>query len=135
MIFECHARAAIAFAGTPLARVVHQDLSHEMRGDSVKLSPVAPIGARCPSQPQERFVYESGWLERVAGALVPHAACSDFAEFSVSRGHHSGRCGVISGAQPPEQVRQVASVIRHCKLSDARNYNNQQYGVEAPQNN
>jgi hypothetical protein len=53
------------------AGVVEQDASHHLRGDGEELRPTFPARVVLIAETQPRLVYERGWLERMALALVP----------------------------------------------------------------
>ena len=64
--------------------MIHQDLTHVLRGDGDEMRPALPILARAlADQAQKRFVDERGGLKGVSRALTAQVGRSQPAQFPI----------------------------------------------------
>jgi eukaryotic-like serine/threonine-protein kinase len=81
--------AAAAFARVPRARVVHQNLPHQLRGNTEKMRAIAIIRLVLPYQPHVGFMHQRGRLKSVVGAFAPQIAVCQTAQFGVRDRHQT----------------------------------------------
>lgn len=107
---ECdlHRRGA-AFEGVAPARMVHEDASHDLRGDREELRPIVPVHVALRIESQPRFVRERSRLKRMAVALVPERQLCLPPQLVV----HEGRNGVacLRVARTP-RAQEIGDVLR-----------------------
>jgi hypothetical protein len=75
-------------AGTPLGGatapfIVHEDPTHELRGDAQEVGAILDRKSFLPREAQIDFVDQSGSLKRVIGPLLAKVMASDAAEFAI----------------------------------------------------
>ncbi len=80
--------ASGAFAGLFLARVIHQDLSHQSRSNTEEMRPALPAWVFLINQAHIRLVDDRRGLQSVALAFPPQAACGKLVELLV---HQRGK--------------------------------------------
>ena len=85
------------------ARVIHQDLSHDSRGQIKKVRAVLPANLPCTGQAQERFIDQCGRLQGVPLPLASHIASGQPAQLRFhQRNELLERC-VVAVAPSPQQ--------------------------------
>lgn len=82
-----------------LARVVDQNLPHQLSGHAKKMRPALPIGQVLRNQPQVSLVYERGGLQSGGIALAPQVAVSKKMQFAIDDGREQVE-GLFAAAAP-----------------------------------
>jgi hypothetical protein len=65
---------AWSLGGAMPTRVIDEDTTHHLRGQSKELRAILPRQVRLPNEPQVCLVHECGWLQRVVATLAPQIA-------------------------------------------------------------
>ncbi len=87
-VFERQLHIATAtFAGVAHARVVHQDLPHQLGCHAEKMSAVAVIGLVLPHQPHVCFMNKRSRLKSMVGTLAAKITIGQAPQFGVSHRH------------------------------------------------
>jgi len=79
--------ADAALGASVTARVVHQDLPHQMSGHSEEVRSALPIGKALSDEAQERLMDQHGRLQRSRGAPVSEAPLRETALLLVNDRH------------------------------------------------
>lgn len=105
--------SAVPLGGPLLAGMIHQDLTHELRGHSEKMRTVLPIREGLIDEPEIGFVYQRGWLQSMVDLFPPQIVVGEAAEFHVNKGRKSIECRVVAVAPIGEQLSDVMGGFGH----------------------
>src|SRR5262249_5461968 len=89
---------AAAFVGRATARVLDQDLAHQLRRHTVTMSPALPFGEILLDQPQVGLIDERGRLQGVIRALPAKIAVSQFMKLLEYDRHQLVERGLVASA-------------------------------------
>ena len=78
------------------ARIVDQNLPHELRGDGEKMSTILPLWQVLLGQAYVRFMNQRGALQGVIGAFLLKIAAGDAVEFVIDERHQRIERGLVS---------------------------------------
>jgi hypothetical protein len=67
----------------PRSRVIDEYPAHQARSHAKEVGPVAPADLPLIDQSEVGFVYEGGWLQRMAGHLAPQLRACDASQMVV----------------------------------------------------
>jgi len=94
------------------ARMIDQNATHHLRGESDEVQRVAPLHPALIDQSHEGFVNERRGLEGMTGTLVTQIACGKPVEFLVNERCELVERGLIAVAPLDQQPRDVACRLR-----------------------
>jgi hypothetical protein len=78
--------------------MVHQDVTHHLRGNAEKVGPVLPFLRFLADQTQIRLVHQGRALQGVIGALSPETAAGDAAQLFIDQGNQRIPCVLVAVA-------------------------------------
>jgi len=67
--------------------MIHEDASHQLRGNTKKMSPVLPLGRLLMEKTQIGLVNECAALKCVVGAFPPEVVTCDAAQLRINQGN------------------------------------------------
>lgn len=75
--------SATTLSSEPRSRVIDEYPPHQARSHAKEVGPVAPVDLPLLDQSEVGFVYEGGWLQRMAGYLAPQLRACDTSQMVV----------------------------------------------------
>jgi len=90
---------AAAFSGITRARLIDQDLAHEVRSDAQEVRAAAIVGLILCDQADVRFVNQRGRLKRVTGPLVAQLAIGEAAQLGIDQRHQAIKRGLVASSE------------------------------------
>jgi|GEM_PF-3696058 len=109
----------VALVGEPASGMVHQNPAHGLSGDTQKVRPALPRHPPLVNQADIRFVNESGCLEGMVGALMPHAVPGQQTELLVNNRQEPIQGVVVSMAVVQEDAGRFVHVEGHVSSDGA----------------
>ena len=112
---ECDLRRrGSAFEGVSSARMVDEDPSHDLRGDSEELRPVVPVHVALRIESQPRFMREPSRLQGMAVALAPQCQLCLPPQLIVHEWRNGVACLRISRAPRAQEIGDVfRGIVEH----------------------
>jgi hypothetical protein len=118
---QLHPVAAVTFGCPMSTRVIHENLSHDVRGDTDEISPAADVSGRLTDKAQVRLIHQRGALQRVALALTPQVVSSDSMQLVIDQRYKRVERRGISGFPLSQKHRdRLGKLRRHFDLSDKK---------------
>jgi hypothetical protein len=95
------------FGGLPAAQVVHQNVTHHFRSESVELPAVPKGKALVAGHPQPCFVHQCGRLQQRLRPLPAEGGTAEPAQFAVHQRDQLVPRSIVAGAPPLEKFGDI----------------------------
>ena len=99
------------FASVVAAGVVHKNLPHQARGDTIKMFAVLPFGRLLADQPDKSLMDKSGALESMVRSFETEIMARHGAQFFVHEGHQQIKSVAFPGTPAGEQIGNIGRRI------------------------
>jgi hypothetical protein len=106
------AASTTAFSRCTFPRVIDEDPTHELRGDTKEMRAVLPSNVTLIDQFEERLVNQSRRLSGMLGPFTPEITRRHSAQFSIDDWHQGVECFAVATGPARKQFRNVA--VRRC---------------------
>jgi hypothetical protein len=108
---QCDAfESATTLSSEPRSRVIDEYPPHQARSHAKEVGPVAPVDLPLIDQSEVGFVYESGWLQRMAGYLASQRRACDPSQMVVDDRDELVKGVSFAIADREEKVRDFGGV-------------------------
>jgi hypothetical protein len=108
--------SATTLSSEPRSRMIDENPPHQARSHAKEVGPVAPVELPLIDQSQVGFVHQGGWLQRLAGYLMPQLCASDTSQMVVDNRDEPVQgvsFAIADGEQKVRDFGRVRFAIRH----------------------
>ena len=96
-VIQRYSIASISLGGIAAARVLDQNLPHQLRADGQEMFAVLELGRALLLEPQVSLVHQGGALQGVVRAFLPQVVVRDPSEFVINERKHGAQRLLVAG--------------------------------------